>query len=193
MSLRNETFESTRIKRKELKGTVGEKVLKANEAHERDMRSGSKSSGDGHTRPKTQSTYDVVLPPSKIRWNEPEKGNSSEADHSKSSGFTTTRRRLLPRTYKREVICPKCDLKVYSFSSDVVTCRRCGLSYTFPYCDRPFDPKSVSDKTSSKRRPLKLECRECHTKKVVNVYPGEVIRCSCRGLMVWKREQSNKK
>lgn len=113
--------------------------------------------------------------------------------------YRKTPRRGLSKTYKRVVICPKCDLQVSSFSTDFVRCRRCGLRYTFPYSDRPFERdentkstlKATDDKSSlseskllQRKQVLRLECLECQKTRIVYAYPGQIGRCVCKGVMV---------
>lgn len=115
-------------------------------------------------------------------------GSSSKA--SKASGSKGQ-----SKAYKREVICPKCDLKVSSYSTDVVSCRKCGLRYMFPYCKRPFEPKPDKGKLFAWRKFRMVQCLDCRSTRVVYVYPGEIVKCiskGCHGDMIPERDAISK-
>lgn len=156
---------------------------------------------------KTQSEYYPTRASPILWWKKTKNENNSKESKPRYADYKKTHRKGVARAYKREVICPRCDLKVSSFSTDFVNCRRCGLEYTFPYSDRPFEreenpssqsngPEGSSSQSGSellkRRQFLKMECLDCHANRIIYVYPGEVVQCVCNGPMVLMKYRNRK-
>lgn len=158
---------------------------------------------------KTQSEYYVSKATSSRWWNK----SKGEKDISESeptyTDYEKTHSKGMSRSYKREVVCPKCNLKVSSFSSDFVRCRRCGLEYTIPNSDRLFErdenvknksqesgeASSQSDSEMLKRKQfLMIQCLECLATRIVYVYPEKIgePRCTCKGVMVLMKDRNGR-
>lgn len=98
------------------------------------------------------------------------------------------------RKYVREVVCPNCDLKVWTHSIDVINCRRCNLNYVQEYEPHAHGYEKSRSSPSRKPKPmtsvsrrtfLNMKCRHCKRKQIVYSVPGEAFRCKCGGVMVW--------
>lgn len=97
------------------------------------------------------------------------------------------------RRFVRKVVCPNCDLEVWTRSADIINCRKCGISYiqesnNSGNNDEPSfsrSPALLKPSSSTSRRVfLDMKCRVCNDKNVKYVVPGEVVTCNCGGTMV---------
>lgn len=95
--------------------------------------------GEDEKISKTQSEYHPAKASSILWWKKSKDEKDIGASEPRYADYKKTHRKGVSRPYKREVVCPKCKLKVSSFSTDFVRCRRCGLEYIFPHLDRPFE------------------------------------------------------